>query len=210
MGDDEFSRTIKIKNRLTDFPFDGIIAVFIKISTKIKLPPSGAAGSDVRKKYDKILLKYTKVEGGVRKWNAKALKVWTDWETGIKKVINELNNRFYLQTGKNDHDFKNTYIFLFPVTESDKHATAHYAIDITMDDSDDITRGTPLELGNEVSKHWLANYILGVDDGRVKAFFRRILGKDKPGKSNVKFVKTWFDAKLDEMGMDKNFTLKGS
>ncbi len=179
LGQDEMSRNIKIGGTKPAFAFDGVLAVFLKISLSFR---SGSAGGT----------------DGSGNWTAAAQTIINDWKTGLLSQIKALNNRFYLANSA-AHDFKNTYVYFFPICLFDSPtAVTHYDIEVTLDSTNAIrTRsGKTLKLGNEASKSWVANYILGKNDGAVRAAQRRLLGTDKPGKDELAFLKTWIEGQF--------------
>ena len=200
LGRDELSWGIKIKNKYMSFPFDGILVVYLKLGFKFYPPTAGTTE----------YAKYIDTSVHPHKWKNTALTVMNDWLSGIRKPIKGLNNRFYLQKSSGNHDFKNTYIFFFPVCKVLKAGESpHYEIRVTLNDSSKIKKangGKRLEIGNEVAKTWVANYILGIDNGAFKARLRRLFGTDKPDKDNVKFIEAWFKS---QVANGNTFVLKG-
>ena len=211
LGEDEFSWAIKIGGKKTSFAFDGILAVYIKIKFKFY---DAAAGSTAYKKYNDVH----------NNWNNTAQTVIRDWKEGIKKPIQKLNGRFYVQhsnpAAQTSKDFKRTHLFLFPVTGTSnadhKDDEAHFIVRVVLDDTAKITRpnatngwdAKEIQVGCNVPKSWLAHYILGNDDGKNSVnFFERLL-QSKPGKKNLGFVVNWF--KGANGVNDNGFVLKGS
>ncbi|MFQ5498509.1 MAG: OmpA family protein [Candidatus Zixiibacteriota bacterium] len=180
LGEDEAAWNMPIDGKKMPFAFDGIMGMYLKIAFSFK---PGSAGA----------------------WSAADKR---DWLRGLRNVLSNMNKRFYLQNATEPHDFKNSYIFLFPVCrETAPVAANHYDIEVTLNDSSSITskHGKTLKIGNETSKTWVANYILGKDNGAFVAFFKRLFGADKPGKGNLAFVEKWFKSELG----NNNFMLKG-
>jgi hypothetical protein len=190
LGEDETAWNIKINGNPTPFPFDGLLAVFIKIAVSFV---NGAAGNWIP---------------------AKVL----EWREGLCKAIKHLNNRFYLSNSKTPHDFRNTCVYFFPVCLSNPFTTdednvtydlssiSHYNIKVILDGTDEIKvrSGKNLTVGNKPDFRWIVNYILGKDDGAAKAFFKRLLGMAEPGMSELKFVLEWFK----HNGGSESFELK--
>jgi hypothetical protein len=203
LGEDEMAWNIKINNNPTPFPFDGILAVFIKIAVNFV---NGAAGN----------------------WIAETKGIqfndMSEWLAGLSDAIKHLNNCFYISNSKTPHDFRNTYIFFFPVCLQNPFSAdsglpapndkvlydlsniSHYNIRVILDGTSDIkvSSGKNLSVGNDVDKQWIVNYILGKDDGAAKAFFKRLLGMAKPGMSELKFILEWFK----HNGGSESFELK--
>jgi len=99
MGEDEMSRSIKIgptppNPKQLAFPFDGILSVFIKIGFVFKNYTDNSDPSNV--------INNTWVGADKR-----------NWMRDVRAKIRKFNNRFYL-SGTNA-DFKNTYIYFFPL-----------------------------------------------------------------------------------------------
>lgn len=176
LGQDETAYNYRIHGQRPSEPFDGILPVFIKLGFIFK---NGSAGN----------------------WTNAAKR---DWRGGIHQLLQKLNEEYYLTIPVDKHDFKRTYLAIFPIVleKAGADATTHYDIKVTLNDSSDITQktGKTLSVGNEVSKNWVANYILGKNDGSVKAFFKRLFGTDGLGAGNLKFIRDWFRT---EMGNSK-------
>ena len=188
IGMDETSKNIKINNKPTSFAFDGIVVVYIKMGIKFTIPI-----------------------GSTATWSANDKKTW---KNKIRKHINNLNGRFYLEDVNGTHDFKRVYIHFFPICLDDPYKGtnlqpyANYNISIAKNNSSRIAskRCKNLRIGEDTSPSWVANYVLGKDNGAFVTFFKRILGSDAPGKSNVEIVRKWFKSKFTTSSL----SLKGS
>ena len=114
--------------------------------------------------------------------------------TGVSETLKGLNKKYYLQ-GTGGHEFKRTYLALFPVWKITTGASAdsHYDIEVTLNDSSSISyrSGKTVRIGNEVNKNWLANYILGDDDGALASFFKWTLGFARLDEDELEFARDW-------------------
>lgn len=173
LGTDETAHNLPI-NKVKPLPpkagFDAILVVSIKIGVTFK---------------NSATLHWPVVDG---KRDSKF------WRQGLFKALDKLNGRFYLK-GAGDHDFKKMYVKLFPMVYvmTGPDASTHYDIEVTANNSSSVSQksGKTLKVGNEVNKNWLANYILGDDDGAFVAFFKWTLGLWSLGSSELKFARTW-------------------
>ncbi|MBN1127508.1 MAG: hypothetical protein JXA71_00875 [Chitinispirillaceae bacterium] len=170
IGEDEMARGIKINNVVKPFAFDGILSVFLKIGVTFLTPLGGSAPTNRQKKA---------------------------WILEMKTLILSLQNRFFLQDSTGKNDFKNTFIYFLPlVLEGAPADKCHYTIEVSWNDSSDISKkqGKELKLGNDTAKSWILRYIFGKNDGAVKAFFKRVAGTDKVGTNELTFIRTWIRA----------------
>jgi len=203
LGEDEMTWNIKIGptppgpiQRL--FRFDGILVVFIKLGFIFKNFTDNSDPANVIN----------------NNWSAvKKERFMND----IKAKIKELNNRFYL-SGTN-LDFKNTYIFFFPLCleyaaikskygntdEAATKAAANYTIEATFNGSKKVkARPSPLtklEVGDMVSFDWLAKCILGKDPGDILGHDKNWTDWGNPTPAQAKFtaadfehLKTWINS----------------
>jgi len=180
LGVDETAYNLSIKSerpKLSKDPFNAIVVVYIKIAVIFK---NGSAGA------------------------------WTPndknhYITSLRAILNDLNQRFYLEAD-GTHDYKRTYLGVFPVCleKSAPDPDSNYDVEVTLDDSSSITgrTGKSVKVGNEVNKHWVANYILGDDDGAVAAFFKWTLGLWSLGASELKFARDWMRTELGDNSID--------
>jgi hypothetical protein len=127
----------------------------------------------------------------------------------LQKKVHEMNNRFYLANkGSTRHKYQNTYIeFFAAVFENGPAAQSHISITIRDTTTSKIysKSGKNLQVGLNASKSWLANYILGDDDGAFVAFWKKVFKAQDPDKSNIKFIETWFKSNHGT----KDFKLEG-
>jgi hypothetical protein len=203
LGEDELSRSIKIGptppgpvQRL--FAFDGIQVVFIKLGFVFRNFTDNSDPANV------INNNWT----GVGK---------TNWMNNVKAEIKTLNNRFYLNG--NNPDFKNTYLFFFPLcleykkikadkgvaAEAATRAAAHCTIEVTFNNKKEaVARTTPLttlRVGNSVSFKWIAKAVMGHDPGIVKGntiastdWSDPAAAQGKFTAANLEFLKTWINS----------------
>jgi hypothetical protein len=200
MGEDEFAYDIRIGGVPMAFPFDAILPVSIKISLSFTKPATeartweddvpfpGKPGYIYKRKYD--------------------------WSGGLRKMIENLNGRFYLRNANAGHPFKNTYIFFFPIIiEGAPTAASDLDIEVYLDDSATIhtKSGKTLKVSNDVNKQWIVKYMLGHDDGAVKAFFKKLFSvKEKSIREHLEYIETWHEGVLDDLDLDHDCTLMGN
>jgi hypothetical protein len=202
LGEDEYACNIKIGGAPTAFAFNGILVVFIKMYFEFK---------DVVIHTDPNPANWTD-----NLWSDATAPDKVDWMDGVKAELNSLNNRFYLQSTQANSDFKNTYLFFFPlVLEKDAvttdysaadataaKAAANYKIEVSYTKADGATRTSAdsPKVGNTISKRWLARYMLGHDPGGATAPNSVAISKN-----DLLFIRKWLRDKLG----DNTFDLKG-
>ncbi|MCX5753077.1 MAG: hypothetical protein NTW97_05455, partial [Candidatus Krumholzibacteria bacterium] len=159
LGEDETAWSIKINNAYKNWAFDGILTVFIKVGFKFR--------------------NYKKKTGpasfATNSWGSVGAPDKDVWMNAVSSYIkNKLNGRFYLEG--NNADFKKTYLFFFPIcldlqgkatgAKPADYSKAHYTVRVIYNDSDKVPEpasATELEVGNDVSREWIARYLFGQD-----------------------------------------------
>jgi hypothetical protein len=186
LGDDEMARMLKIGGKRKNFPFDGIVSVFVKVSLEFQ---DGTAGS----------------------WWAggKAKKILSNWTKALKNELNQ-TGRFYLERTPAAGVFKRIYVHFFPCIgywSGDAVEKAHYKIAIKLDGNNNVTArtaevaanpgaGTPrtpptLEVNNLASRRWVAKYILIADPtGANAGNVAKITAND------LLFIRNWVASEL--------------
>ena len=200
LGEDEMTWNINITPTPAGpaFNFNGILVVFIKIGFIFKNFTDNSDPAHVV----------------THNWgNNKKSRFMDD----IKAKINELNRRFYLK-GTN-LDFKNTYIFFFPLCleydfiktkygNADETATktaAHITIEAEFNGTKKAkARSSPLtklEVGDMVDFDWVAKCILGKDPGDTLGHDKNWTDWGTPSADQAKFttadfehLKTWINS----------------
>jgi hypothetical protein len=199
LGDDEGAYNIRLN---TPTPpavprsFDGILVVFIRVNVQFTSA--------------------TDAHGHLIAWSAADRR---DWISGLKAKILELNGHFYFRRTDQtaDHDFKNTYLFFFPVVgEPDATdrplGSEDYVIMVGNDGSSEIDyrSAKTIVCGNATEKLAVVRHILGQDDGTIAAEIRRIFSvREKTIKQRLAFTETWFKEKMRGGGLNRDFTFVG-
>ena len=218
LGEDETAWSVKInaldKNVHTGWPYDGILTVFIKVGVKF---------SSYKEKTGATTYSNNTCSSAFK-------KAWVkDLRGRIKK---ELNGRYYLE-GTNA-DFKKTYLYFFPVVLDLKSLStaakpadfskAHYVIKVLKSNNTRVPEpasATELEVGNYVSRKWIARYMFGQDatwagaavpyhsrDESQPGVNRKVMNvTDTPFKlTDFDFIRDWLRTELG----DNSFVLKGT
>jgi hypothetical protein len=216
MGPDELVWSLRIKGKKPKGrPFDGILAVFIKIWMDF---PSG-----------------TDASGTAHTWGDPGEPKDSIWLSKLKKELT-LNERFYLQSTRATQHFRNTCLFFFPVVLDEywvrDHASkpvnqggmnlsgaaltthmtnaenaAHYKLEVELNHSTSVTRtaASELEVGSHASQRWVARYILGAHGG-LNADGNSVnapLGA-KIEKGDLTWIRNWLRTQLN----DNTFEIK--
>jgi len=198
MGEDELSWSIEINNASTAFAFDAIVVVYMKINFVFR---------NLIDRSDPVRANWIN-----NRWDNSSDATSPDsdtWKDNVKSEITNLNERFYLQnTDANKKDFKNTYIFFFPVCLEDEPDGADYTIRATYNKTDRIRArvdgATTLNVGNQTSPLWIARYMLGQDPANGAAVNVPAAPRAEIQKNDLIFIRDWVRT---ETG-DATFTLK--
>jgi hypothetical protein len=199
LGDDEGAYNIRVS---TPTPpavprsFDGILVVSVRVN--IRFTP------------------FTDGAGTVHNWTAANKR---DWIKGVRDKILEFNGHFYFRHTSQDtaHDFKNTYLYFFPVvgepSASDRPlGTEDYLILVTKDGTNTISvQGSKnIRCGDLTEKLAVVRYIFGQNDATFSAGIRRVFGfSERTIKQRLVFTETWFKSKMIGGGLNRDFTFVG-
>ena len=174
LGKDETGYSYAIggrKPRPPKAPFDAILVVYVKIGIKF-------------------------IDGSDGNWTNATKR---DFRNGLSNVLKTLNERFYLESSG---VLKRTYLAVFPVClEKDPvDPESHYDLEVYLDGTSEFGErsGKKAQVGNEVSKHWLAKYILCSEEGHFSTAFRRLLGNWSLGSNDLKFARDWMRGELND------------
>jgi|GEM_PF-5814884 len=157
IGEDESAWTVKVGENRTRFPFDAILAIHCKIGAQFVNNPKKAS----------------------ERWTDQMRK---DWMAALANELRGLNGGAFLRLppagmrsgadGERDRAFRNVTPRFRPQVVKDPPAgLAYFTITVVLRHDAKISKRAngSLEVGNDISKVWIVNYLLGKDDGATEA-----------------------------------------
>ncbi len=194
IGHDETAHLIRVKGARTPKPFDGILSAYFKLGFEFVDHPTNKA----------------------KKWT-KALR--NAWITDLVKEIGGLNGTGFMflpddklrsgDAGKSDRAFQRTLFSIIALGRINiASSVTHYDIRVVLRDDAKITKrdGKSLEVGNDTSKVWVANYVLGKDDGATEATITLMPADKRVKITDLTFLRDFIRSELG----NTNFDIKDS
>lgn len=190
MGHDETAHLIRVKGERTSSPFDGMLSAFFKLGFVFVDHPTNKA----------------------RKWTKNLRNAWI---TDVVNEISVLNGTGFLflpddkirpgDAGKSDRAFQRTLLAIIPLGRIGvPSSVTHYDIRVVLRDDAKITlrNGKSLEVGNDTSKVWVANYLLGKDDGATEATITLIPAGQRAKITDLTFLRDFVRQELGNNSFD--------
>ncbi len=156
-GEDETSRTPKIKDKRPPFAYGGRVAVYWKLGYKFINNPKKASDKWTKAKKKAFIFSVLAEVLALRQKTYLNLPK-SDFRTGADAKL--------------DTQFENLSIgFLAHSLEGEPTSRTNFDIHVVLRHDAKITKrsGKLLEVGNDVSPRWVAKYLLGIDDGATEA-----------------------------------------
>jgi hypothetical protein len=183
LGEDESAWTVFLVNgsdrKRTPFAFDATITVYIKVGYKFVNNPK-----DPKDKWD----------------DAKR----NDFIGGVTSEFRPLSRHYYLNLaddkirpdpdGRIDRDFKNVkVVFIHLGLNNQPSSRTDYDVKVVKGSGAKIIKrnGKAIEVGDQISKVWIANYLLGKDDGLSEAPITLITADKRVKHTDLTFVRDW-------------------
>lgn len=194
MGEDESAWTgyLQVGSDIqrTPFAFDGILTVYIKLGYRFIDNPKNS-----KDKWDDTtrdaFMSAVKVE-----FRPRNLEAYLHLKDGKIRPDPQ---------GKVDRDFKNTKLLYIPISHKNQSSSiTHYDIRVVKGNGAKITKrsGKSLEVGEDISKVWLVNYILGKDDGASEATIALVADSQRLHYKDVTFARDWMRTKVGNNEFD--------
>lgn len=157
IGEDERAWTFRVGESRARFPFDAILAIYSKIGVHFINNPKKASD----------------------RWTDQMQK---DWRIDLANEFRGINGGSFLglpkaairsgADGERDRAFRNVVPgFRVQVLKDPPPGKAHFTITVVLRHDAKISKHAngSLEVGNDTSKVWIVNYLLGKDDGATEA-----------------------------------------
>jgi hypothetical protein len=194
IGQDETAHLIRVNGARTPKPFDGILSSYFKLGLVFIDHPTDPA----------------------KRWTAKLREAWMD---DLTAEIQGLNGKGFLflpddkirtgDDGKRDRFFQRTLFAFLALTRTGVPTSiTHYDIRVVFRSDAKITKrvGKSLEVGNDISKVWVANYICGKDDGLNDAPIALVPAAKRVKVTDLTFVRDFIRQEIGNI----NFEIKDS
>lgn len=192
LGEDESAWTVFLVNgsdrKRTPFAFDATVTVYIKVGYTFVNNPK-----DAKDKWD----------------DAKR----NDFIAGVNSEMRPISRQYFLNLaddkmrpdpeGKLDRDFKNVKVVFVHLGHNNQPSSrTDYDVKVVKGSGAKIIKrnGKAVEVGDQISKVWIANYVLGKDDGLNEAPISLISADKRVKHTDLTFVRDWVRS---QVGNDK-------
>jgi hypothetical protein len=194
IGHDETSLAVRVAGERTDKSFDAIVSTYFKLGFTFVDHPTSPT----------------------KKWTDDLRKAWMN--DLIREVQGLVGKGFLFlpddkvrsgDSGKQDLLFQRiVLVFLALGRTGVPSSVTHYDIKVVFRDDAKITgrSGKALEVGNDTSKVWVANYIYGKDDGATEAPIALLPADKRIKVTELLFLRDWV---RQELG-NSNFEIRDS
>ncbi|MGB5105193.1 MAG: hypothetical protein WBP42_00605 [Candidatus Zixiibacteriota bacterium] len=190
LGPDETAHLIRIKGNRTPSPFDGALSVYFKLGFEFVNHPTNPA----------------------KKWTKALREAWTG---DLESELAQLNANAFMflpdakirpgDPGKTDKAFQRTLFSFIAVSRIGvPSSVTHYDIRVVFRDDAKITKrsGKSLEVGNDTSKTWVANYVCGKDDGATDAPISLMPASKRVKVTDLAFLRNFIRQELGNNDFD--------